>query len=128
MRFRFPLFPAEFEIPDDWWREAGMNDFTLRGAAYRSRADATLILLRDIEPPFRLPEHALDFHGFRKDKMLPVLTGLAANAEIDPVPLLDLPLLDWPIAGPFRYRVQDGVHRFYASIAAGFESLPAVIS
>jgi hypothetical protein len=28
---------------------------------------------------------------------------------------------------PFSYRMRDGFHRFYASIAAGFECLPAVI-
>ena len=28
---------------------------------------------------------------------------------------------------PFRYRVRNGFHRFYASVAAGFECLPTII-
>ena len=54
MRFAFPLLPAEFEIPDDWWIEAGMSNFTPDTLTYRSTAEAThTVALRDIEPPFR---------------------------------------------------------------------------
>jgi hypothetical protein len=42
---------------------------------------------------------------------------------MEPVPLLKL-----PAPAPYAYRVRDGYHRFFASIAAGFECLPAVIS
>jgi hypothetical protein len=47
-------------------------------------------------------------------------------AEIEAVPLLELPVYEF---GPntYRYRVRNGFHRFYASIAAGFECLAAVI-
>lgn len=31
MRFPYPLLPAEFEIPDEWWTEAGMTAFMLAG-------------------------------------------------------------------------------------------------
>jgi hypothetical protein len=34
VRFLFPHFPAEFEIPDDWWIEAGMSDFACQSEAY----------------------------------------------------------------------------------------------
>ena len=27
----------------------------------------------------------------------------------------------------FKYRLQDGFHRFYASVAVGFEVIPAII-
>jgi hypothetical protein len=32
MRFDFPMLPAEFEIPDDWFAEVGMEGFTPSGA------------------------------------------------------------------------------------------------
>ena len=43
MRFAFPRFPAEFEIPDDWWLEAGMQKFVSRALAYRSSTTNELI-------------------------------------------------------------------------------------
>jgi len=51
---------------------------------------------------------------------------MATGAEIPPVPVVALPPADDP-AAPFAYRVCDGFHRFYASVAAGFEMLPVVI-
>ena len=128
MRFILPLFPVEFELPADWWAESGMADFTITGSAFRSTPEATLILLRDIEPPFRFPESHLDWKGFNQDRMISILQGIATGAEIEPVPLYLLPPLPHEfLPAPFRYRVLDGYHRFYASIAAGYEYLPTVI-
>jgi hypothetical protein len=128
MRFPFPLLPAEFEIPDEWWIEAGMPGFTPSSSAYRSTAGTThTIRLRDIEPPFRFPERPLDWHGFDRTRLVRVLNWIATGAEIEPVPVVELPAADFPPA-PFRYRVRDGLHRFYASVAAGFECLPVVIT
>ena len=76
MQVPFPRFPAEFEIPDDWWVEAGMSEFVRHTPAYRSTT-ADLVALNDIS------------------------------------------------GQPFKYRVLAGVHRFYASMAAGFEFLPS---
>lgn len=126
MRFPFPLLPAEFEIPDDWWAEAGMAGFVPTRGSYRSRADAIIVRLRDVEPPSRLPECLLDFKGFSRDRMVRVLSGFVTDAEIEPVTVAMYPPVDLPPA-IFRYRVWDGVHRFYASVAAGFEYLPVVV-
>jgi hypothetical protein len=127
MRFPLPLFPAEFEIPDAWWSEAGMSAFTPAGAAYRSTVAAThSIPLRDIEPPFRLPEVPKYFRGFDRKRMIHILARIAADDEIDPVDVLILPPLPDISRPPFRFRVLHGVHRFYASIAAGFECEQAV--
>jgi hypothetical protein len=126
MRFSLPLLPAEFEVPDEWWTETGMVGFTPKGRAYRSMAEAILILLRDIEPPSRFPEYPLDWRGFDRRRLISVLFGIAEDAEIEPVPVVELPQSDIPPA-PFHYRVCDGYHRFYASVAVGFECLPVVI-
>lgn len=126
MRFPFPYFPVEFEIPDDWWYEAGMEGFTPSRVAFRSSAYATPTALRHIEPPFRWPEYPLDWRGFDRARFVAILSGIATDAEIEPVPVLGVPSTDFPPA-PFRFRICNGVHRFYASLAAGFECLPVVI-
>jgi hypothetical protein len=124
MRFPLPVLPLEFEIPDVWWAEAGMTDFAPKHRAYRSTADASLIPLRNIEPPVRFPERPHHWRGFERHRLVKVLADIAANAVIEPVPVYELqrvPLL------PIRYLVIDGYHRYYASIAAGFECLPVLI-
>jgi hypothetical protein len=126
MRFRFPLLPAEFEIPDAWWADAGMTAFCPGAPSYRSTPDAIVVPLREIEPPFRNPEGMLDWYGFDRSRMIRVLSWMATGAEIQPVPVVALPPADDP-AAPFAYRVCNGFHRFYASVAAGFEMLPVVI-
>ena len=70
MRFPYPLFPAEFEIPDEWWTEAGMEGFMPTNQAYRATAGATLIRLCDIEPPFRSLTCPLDFHGLGRERLI----------------------------------------------------------
>jgi hypothetical protein len=126
MRHSFPLLPGEFEIPDQWWEEAGMNGFVPLGRAYCATTAAVLVPLREIEPPFRVPESAFDWHGFDHVRLIPILKGFVAGAKIPPVPLIKLPPTDVPHA-PFGYRVHNGFHRFYASVAAGYACLPAII-
>ncbi|CAB3775084.1 hypothetical protein [Paraburkholderia humisilvae] len=126
MRFRFPLLPAEFEIPDAWWSDAGMNAFCARTPAYRSALGAIAVPLREIEPPFRNPEAMRDWHGFDRERLVRILNGIAADTVIAPVPVSTLARTGFP-ESPFRYRIRDGLHRFYASVAAGFECLPVVI-
>ncbi len=128
MRFFYPLFPAEFEIPDDWWNEAGMSGFKPAGPSYASSdLAAQIIPLREIEPPFRFPEHPKDFRGFDRTRLVRVLSGFVAGAAIEPVALAELLLQSEFSPLPFRYRVRDGVHRFYASVAAGYTCLPGKV-
>jgi hypothetical protein len=55
-----------------------------------------------------------------------VLRGIVAAVEIEPVPLLELPVYEFA-PNTYRFRLRDGFHRFYASIVARFEYLAAVI-
>jgi hypothetical protein len=126
MRFSFPLLPAEFELPDSWWADAGMAAFCLGAPSYRSSPDALAVPLREVEPPSRNPEVMCDWRGFDRARMIRVLGGMATGAEMPPVSVVALPPADDP-AAPFAWRVCDGFHRFYASVAAGFEMLPVVI-
>jgi hypothetical protein len=127
MRYPMPNYPCEFEIPEAWLAEAGMPGFARAASAYRSTPAATPVPLREIEPPYRTPWTPRDGSGFDRARLVSVLKGIATGVEIEPVPLMKLPATDFPPA-PYGYRVRDGYHRFYASIAAGFECLPAVIS
>jgi len=88
MRFRFPLLPAEFEIPDAWWTEAGMTTFRPLAPSYRSTPDAVAMPLREVEPPFRNPEVIRDWRGFDRARMIRVLSGMATGAEMPPVPVV----------------------------------------
>lgn len=127
MRFPMPNYPCEFEIPDEWWAEAGMVGFAPKNSAYRWSIAAELVPLQTILPPPRHPTAPKDRHGFERARLVSLLKGIATGAEIEPVPLLEFPQHDvWPM--PYQYRVRDGFHRFYASIAAGFECLPAEIA
>ena len=128
MRFLMPNHPCDFEIPDDWWEEAGMNGFEPSANAYQSLSGAKLVALHDIEPPYRKKTVQKDWRGFDRARLISVLKGIATGATIDPVPLQSLPLGEaLLVPAPYGFRVHDGYHRFYASIAAGFSMLPGAI-
>ena len=125
MRFAYPCFPAEFEIPDAWWIEAGMLGFMPKSNGYRSAIGTQTIPVRDIEPPFRNSEVPMDFCGFDRIRLVRIFKGFVAGDEIEAVSVLILPPIPDISKPPFKYRVVDGLHRFYASVAAGFKHLPA---
>jgi len=137
MQYALPNFPCQFDIPDDWLDEAGFRGFRTTTPAFRSTVGATLIPLAKIEPPRRLPSYPLDACGFVRAKMVNVLKEIVCDVEIMPVPLVELPELDVRLVGgpspsyrcrTYDYRTMDGFHRFYASVAAGFEYLPADVT
>jgi hypothetical protein len=129
VRYLMPNYPCEFEIPDAWLAEAGFDKFTPSAPAYHSDADGMkLVPLREIEPPYRLCAYAKDWLGFDRARLVDVLKGIVDSANIKPVPLMQLPPGNRLVIVQYRYRVRDGFHRFYASIAAGFEFLPATVN
>ena len=91
MRYLMPHYPCEFEIPDDWLAEAGLRGLTPNAAAYCSSANAVLVPLREIEPPYRLVAHPKDWRGFDRTRMISILNGIVTGSEIEPVPLLEIP-------------------------------------
>lgn len=124
MRFNFPRFPGEFEIPDEWWEEAGMAGFLCERQSYLSSTDAVTIPLTDIEPPMRLRGYPKDWRGFDRTRLVHVLRGFVEGVPINAVPLKAFPQAEFQ-SPPFRYHVLDGYHRFYGSVAAGFAYLPS---
>jgi hypothetical protein len=127
MRAAMPNFPCSFDIPDEWWAEAGMENFTPPGRSYRTTGNAQLVPLDEIEPLYCKHMKCRDWCGFDRERMIRVLKSIAAGEELKPVPLTTLPYSELPSRATYAYRALDGFHRYYASIAAGFECLPASV-
>lgn len=129
MLFQLPGQNSTFEIPDAWWDFAEMASHQRIGEFYpyqglirgemlidRSRVD--VVPLADIAPPRRAAGTPL----FRKCKLVPVLLGLQSpHGYLPPCEVVS------HADGPFRYRLHNGFHRFYASVAVGYSCLPVLI-
>jgi hypothetical protein len=116
-----------FEIPDAWWDESGMSEFVRSSRAYAAKSDPDHLAvpwrpvpLGQIERPRRDVGCEFDFGGFKKHKLVCFLRGIAEHAVLPAVPIK-------PAKGELPYQVYNGFHRYYASAAAGFDLLPAVI-
>jgi len=126
LRFQMPHYPCSFEISDEWLVEAGIAGFVPATPSYFSTPRATLVPLTEVEPVARLLSCRKDLDGFDRDRLIKLLKRFVASEVVDPVPMVRLPVLEFP-SSPYRYRICDGFHRFYGSVAAGFQSLPATV-
>ena len=63
MRFPFPRFPADFELPDEWWSEAGMPGFARQGS--RLPIDSAGIPARRDRAAVQASKDATRFARFR---------------------------------------------------------------
>jgi hypothetical protein len=111
-----PIVLQSMEIPPAWLVDAGVQDYVPNRPSYRCTAPHVLIATAHIERVVRT--RPLDANGFCRDRMIRILAGIRDDDDIiPPVPL-------WEI-GAGRYRLRDGTHRFYASLALGFSHLPS---
>jgi hypothetical protein len=118
-----------FEIPDDWWNEAGMGLFERPGQFYAYKPDPdcdpaaiiSVIPIALIKPLHRDPGVIKDFGGFERDRLVSVLKGFATGQPIIPIKLR------LNRAAPYEYSIYDGYHRFRGSVAAGFTEIPAMV-
>jgi len=121
------------DLPDDWWLEAGMTNFTPKTRAYRVKPDDAQnstfyeVRIQDIEP-LDAARHSISI--FRDDidncipareRVMKIFRGFQNGDTIDAVRVL-------PTApgSPHKYRLVDGTHRLYCSLAAGFTDIPTV--
>jgi hypothetical protein len=122
MQFKTPSGML-FNIPDEWWACADMDRFSMNGSQfYHVRSDRKIIQivpLSEIEPPTR----NADVPPFKKYKLIPVLFGFQSPES--PLPPVEV-LLKVP-PDQYRFRVYNGYHRYYASVAVGYVSLPVVV-
>ena len=113
--------PFEFEIKDKWWLEADMHNFTRLGNSYKSLENKSLkiIPIKDIQP--RRRTKPVGYKGFVKQRMLYILKGFRNNESIPPIEVIKIDNSD------YLYELHDGFHRFYASVAAEYTEIPAII-
>ena len=112
----------EFEIPDEWWIDAGMKDYVPCTEHYHTNLSVctAIVLLKEVEPPQR--DNGFWFRN--KESVLEVLRKMRDEDEVlEPIEV-------WSLAkkASKKYIVRDGFHRFYLSIAAGFRKIPIKIS
>jgi hypothetical protein len=124
MRFSTPRNDVEFEIPDEWWTFAEMNAFSTDGGGYypypfQCAKSVEIVELVDVEPPSRND----GVPPFKKCKLVPVL--LAFTSPECALPPVEVEALSSD--GRPRYRVVNGYHRYYASVAAGYTKLPVTV-
>jgi len=125
MNFVSPQGGIEFEVPDDWWRFCDMTSWN-RGSDYYPYAnpggdieDVEVVSISDIDPPAR----SVGVPLFKKYKFVPVL--LALQSPECALPPITVHAIARP--GGARYRVQNGFHRYYASVAVGYRSIPVIV-
>ncbi len=84
---------------------------------------ASLVAIPKIEPLWRsLPDGIPEARLFAtKKRLADILRGFRTNDQMPPI------WISKNRSGHYSYKIQHGVHRFYASIAAGFSHIPAIV-
>lgn len=112
----------DYRIPTDWLAFCEVDTWQRRSELYPwtpSATDVERIAIEDIEPPRR----DAWLEPFRKYKLVPILLAfMSPECALPPIALDEL-----PSGSPFKYRVTNGLHRYYASRAVGYTRIPAVI-
>ncbi|MEO8500910.1 MAG: hypothetical protein ABI565_08335 [Vicinamibacteria bacterium] len=109
------------EIPDEWWAFSEMNQFDRDGRrCFNTDPSAVdeLVEIQFVEPPVRAPGVA----PFKKARLVPILMGIVSSSPMPPIEACRL-----PASGKYRFRLYNGFHRFYASVAAGFPMIPVKV-
>jgi hypothetical protein len=132
MKFHSPI---EFDIPDEWWEEAGMVGFIPASASYSAMlppypfdADipdlpSSLVAVADIKPVIRDLKRVPGAPLFAsKERLVRILQGIRENAELPPIHVTEV-----AETGGHLYNLCSGLHRFYACAAVGFTHIPAVV-
>ncbi len=125
MKFKVPQSSVEFDIPDEWWSFAEMQTFGNHGGEYYPYSPAVadkvqVVSLSNIEPPTR----SEGIPSFKKYKLVPVLLAFQSpECELPPVEVQRI-----SSRGQYEFRVLNGYHRFYSSIAVGYSSLPIIVT
>jgi hypothetical protein len=116
------------ELLDEWWAEVGMADFIRHSNAYRSTSEQGVfdVCINDVAPVHRnkgvgIFNDSIDNCLTARARVIRILRGFKSSDAIPPVVVADGKPDD-----PYRYKLIDGVHRLYCSIAAGFTHIPAV--
>ncbi len=116
---------VRFEIPTEWWERAGMPGFARRALHYTvtDTERVRVVPIAEVVAPKRMSNlQGYSRDGFDQDRMISVLSAFTTGAPLPPVEVTE------NVSGPARYTLYDGMHRFYASIAARYSHLPIIIT
>jgi hypothetical protein len=115
----FSIGDLRFEIPDEWWHEAGMADFVSRTASYRPAATSRPLIMAPL-PSIEVPRRTPGLLGLDRGRTVRALRCIAQGQALPPVPAEEL------YGERHLFMLRDGFHRYHASVAAGFTHLPLV--
>ncbi len=112
--------PFRFWIENEWWHEAGMDQFkpSTKHYAVLDGRPFKIVPLAQIRPPERI----FRVRGFEMDKMVSILQAFKNLVPLKPIKGTG----NTEGKNDFLYEVQDGYHRFFASVAVGFEEIAVV--
>lgn len=130
MNFRHEDY--DFEIPDDWWVSAQMSGYVATAPCFqhglpeppRNPETPVLILpISVIKPIRRTLSHGVFNDGEvpAKDRVQRILRGFRDTDSLPPIEVAKRS--NDPI---HRYKLVNGVHRFYCAIAVQFSHIPAI--
>jgi hypothetical protein len=115
------------DLNDEWWAEAGMHNFVPTARAYRSYRDTVEVRIAGIGPVdlqrqlVGIFRDNADMGISARERVLKILWGFRCGEAIPPVEIIE-----GRASYGYRYKLTDGVHRLYLSIAAGFTHVPTI--
>lgn len=124
MKFNTPNKDSPFDILDDWWLCAEMDNFSPHECGFylypwQLARRVEVVPIVEVQPPTRNDGVPL----LVKRNLLPILFGFTdPNCALPPVKVTELPQ-----PHRYRFRLRDGCHRYYASVAAGYTKLPVIV-
>lgn len=117
----------QYELPDEWWAEAGMPGFRPQRSSYRAqetRLPVQEVPVAEVEPLVRQLSHGvfnenLEF-GTARERVVNILRAFREDVPLPPIEMVRA------IPGSsHRFSLWHGAHRFYYAVAAGFGAVPA---
>jgi hypothetical protein len=114
------------DLDDEWWAEAGMEGFVPTRQSYRTDQDATEVSIVDIGPVGTVRQLHRIFRESpdgvpARDRALKILQGFRRGEAIPPVEVTE-----GDEGYGHKFKLTNGTHRLYLSIAAGFTHVPTI--
>lgn len=116
MKFTVPRNGPIFEIPDEWWAAGAISGLAPSDSHYVCASVYAAVPLEDIEPPLR-DGGKIWFRD--RDTVVRLLNGMCEGSELPPIQV-------WSKEkkSSARHILRDGFHRFYLSVAIGYNRIP----
>ncbi|MES1983067.1 MAG: hypothetical protein V4443_11420 [Pseudomonadota bacterium] len=117
MLFRHPVEDIQFEIPDTWWITAGAHNFYPSNPSYAVENHSEFPVAWIPVNGVQAPKGHSSIIRLDRDKTISLLQAFIDDREIPPIEVHRQTAAD-------SFEVKKGFHRYYISIALGFQRLP----